>query len=157
MKTKLIIITLCTIVALHACKDEYNICSEPKTVKFVASIFQKNGTADVLTTVPTFSLVNQAGNVLIYNNESNINTFSISLNNLLDSARYIVTLSSSLPKDTITIIYSTSGTTNTSLDCGPLFNHNIIRLRTTLNTVDSIVNFNPTINNSLSLNAKIYF
>ena len=151
------LILLLTIVVLYSCKDEYNICNEPKTVRFIATINQRVGGADVLTTAPNFSLVNLAGNVPIYSNEPNINSFNITFNNLLDSARYVITLANNLPKDTLNVIYTTVGVQATSLDCGPLFNHNIVRLYSTTNTIDSIKIVSPALNSSLNLNAKIYF
>ncbi len=148
---------LIVIFSNWGCKDEYNICNEPKDVRFIANFYQKIGSVEQLTTAPNLNVSSIPGNAFIYTNQPNINSFSIPLNVGVDSAKYIISLSSALPQDTLTIVYTTQGGQNVSPNCPPLFLHNITRLYSTKNTIDSVKIINPVLNTSLSQNAKIYF
>lgn len=152
-----IILFVTTSIFCNSCKDEYNICNELKDVRFVASLYKNVGGVDVLNTATNFNLSILQGNVPIYTNEPNVSAFNMPLSVTLDSAKYIISFSNSLQKDTLTLIYTTQGATNISPNCPPLFFHNITRLYSTLNSVDSIKIINPILNTSLSQNAKIYF
>jgi Family of unknown function (DUF6452) len=144
-------------VCFLGCKDEYSICEEPKDVRFIASIYQKSGNTDILTSVPSLNLYSIQGATSIYASQPNISSFNIPLSVSLDSAKYLISFSNSLPVDTLTIVYTSEGKINLSPNCPPIFIHNITKAYSTFNTIDSIKIINQAVNASLSQNAKIYF
>ena len=144
-------------VCFFGCKDEYSICEEPKDIRFIASIYQKSGNTDILTSVPSFNLYSIQGATSIYASQPNISSFNIPLSVILDSAKFLISFSNSLPVDTLTIVYTSEGKTNLSPNCPPIFIHNITKAYSTTNTIDSIKIINQAINASFSQNAKIYF
>ncbi len=148
---------LIVIFSIGGCKDEYNICNEPKDVRFISNFYQKIGAVEQLSSAPNLNVSSIPGNASVYLNQTNVNSFSIPLNIGVDSAKYIISLSSTLPQDTLTIVYTTQGGQNISPNCPPLFFHNITKLYSTTNTIDSVNIINPVLNTSLSQNAKIYF
>ncbi len=153
---KYTLITLLFISIFTSCKDEYNICTQPKTVRFIAGFYQKVNGADVPTAVSNLSISNLNGTGSIYINQPNIISISIPLNDNVDSAQYQFTLANNLPKDTVTIIYTTQSTF-TSAECGAIYNHTISKIRTTINTINSIKIINSSVNTSLAQNVNIYF
>ncbi len=153
---KYILIAILIICLFASCKDEYNICTQPKTVRFIGGFYQKINGADVPTATSNLTITNLNGTGNIYSNQPNIISATIPLNDNVDSAKYQFTLADNLPKDTVTIIYTTQ-TAFTSAECGAIFNHTITKIRTTINTIDSIKIINPSINTSLAQNVNIYF
>lgn len=141
---------------LPSCKDEYTICNLSKDVRFIASFYQRNNGADVLAPAPLLNITQLGINAPLYTQQAHVPTFSIALNPLLDSAKYFIKLSNSLQADTLTIVYTSTGA-NLSLECGPVTYHNISKLYSTLNTIDSVKITNPLLNTDLLQNAKIYY
>ena len=141
---------------LPSCKDEYTICNLSKDVRFIASFYQRNNGVDVLVPAPLLNITQLGTNAPLYTQQANVPTFAIALNPQLDSTKYYIKLSSSLPADTLTIVYTSTGA-NLSLECGSVTYHNISKLYSTLNTIDSVKIINPVLNTDLLLNAKIYY
>ncbi len=92
----------------------------------------------------------------IYKNAANVSRFNIPLNPLLDSAKFIITTSSSALTDTITLIY-TSQNVNLSAICGDITVNTLKKVSTTINTIDSIKILNSTVNTTSGENVKLYF
>jgi hypothetical protein len=153
---KLVLIFIVCMHFLSSCKDEYTICDLPKDVRFIASFYQRNNGADVLTPAPNLNITQLTNNSALYTQQANVSTFSFPLNPLLDSAKYIFKLANNLQADTVTIVYSSTGT-NLSLECGAVIYHNVSRISTTLNTIDSIKITNAVLNTNLLQNAKFYY
>ncbi len=141
---------------LTSCRDEYSICNLGKDVKFFAGFYQKIAGNEVTATAPnlTIALLNTSNP--IYNNEANVTVFSLPLNGTVDSAKYVITIANNLPKDTLTIVY-TSQSNIISAECGSAIYNNVTKLYSTYNTIDSVKIILPAVNTSLLQNAKIYF
>ena len=142
-------------ILFTSCKDEYTICNLSKNVSFVGGFYKKSGSADVPTSVSyvTMYLLDGGGGPIFSN--STLQSFSLPLNPVLDSSRYVIILNSN-PVDTLTIVYKTQ-TVNLSPECGNIFNHTITKLYSTKHTLDSARLVNPTINTNPLENGRIYF
>ena len=156
MKSKSFLLLIICLSFLAACKDEYTICDLSKDVRFIGSFYQRNNGADVLTPAPNLNIIQLSNNTALYTQQVNAATFSYPLNPQVDSAKYSFKLANNLQADTVTIVYTSTGT-NLSLECGAVIYHNISRITSTLNTIDSIKITNPLLNTNLLLNAKIYY
>lgn len=156
MKKKLFLIFIVGVTILTSCKDEYTLCDLSKDVRFIATFNQRINGADVLTPAPNLNIIQLSNNSALYTQQANIATFSFPLNSLIDSAKYSFKLAGNLQADTVTIIYTSTGT-NLSLECGAVTYHNISKIKTTTNTLDSVKITNPVLNTDLLLNAKFYF
>ena len=156
MKNTLLLIFIVGPCFLYSCKDEYSICNLSKDVRFIATFYQRINGADVLYPAPSLSITQIASNALLYNQQSNTATFSFVLNPLVDSAKYIFKVASNSPADTVTIIYTSTGA-NLSPECGAITYFNVSKIKTTLNTIDSVKITNPILNTDLLQNAKFYY
>ena len=156
MNKKLFLILIVGASFLTACKDEYTICNLSKDVRFIASFYQRNNGADVLTPAPNLNITLLPNNTSLYTQQANVATFSFPLNPLVDSAKYSFKLANNLQADTVTIVYTSTGA-NLSLECGAVTYHNITKITSTLNTIDSIKITNAVLNTNLLQNAKFYF
>ena len=156
MKSKSFLLLIICLSFLAACKDEYTICDLSKDVRFIGSFYQRNNGVDVLTPAPNLNIIQLSNNTALYTQQVNAATFSYPLNPQVDSAKYSFKLANNLQADTVTIVYTSIGT-NLSLECGAVIYHNISRITSTLNTIDSIKITNPLLNTNLLLNAKIYY
>ncbi len=145
-----------TALFMQSCKDEYTICNLPKDARFIAGFYQRVGNADVTALAPNLSLYSLNGANLIYSNQTNLSTFSLPLSSTVDTSRYVLILGTNLQSDTLTIVYS-SQLVSLSPECGSVTYNNINKLWSTYHTIDSVKIINPTVNTSLSQNAKIYF
>ena len=142
---------------IASCKDDYSICNPVRDVKFIGGFYQRVGGADVPTAAPslTISLLNNS--TLIYSNQANTLQFGVSLNELADTSRFVVSLGNNLPKDTLSIVYSSQKNTTDGNACGIVVYHNVSQVYSTLNTIDSIKLIQPLVNTNAVQNAKIYF
>ncbi len=156
MKKKLILIFIVGINFFTSCKDEYTLCDLSKDVRFIASFNQRINGTDVLMAAPNLSITQLSNNSALYTQQVNVSTFSFPLSPVADSAKYSFKLANNLQADTVTIIYTSTGT-NLSLECGPVTYHNISKIKTTTNTLDSVKITNPVLNTDLLQNAKFYF
>lgn len=156
MKKYLLLIFIACICILPSCKDEYTICNLPKDVRFIASFYQRNNGADVLTPAPNLNITQLGINAPLYTQQANVATFSTALNPQLDSVKYYIKIANALQPDTLTVVYKSIGA-NLSVECGAITYHNITKLYSTLNTIDSVKITNPLLNTDLLQNAKIYY
>jgi Family of unknown function (DUF6452) len=143
-------------IICNSCKDDYNICGEPKEVKFIAGFYQRIGNSDVPIQAPNLTIRLSSTSIPVYNNQINVSSFGFPLILNGDTSKYIINLGNNYPQDTLTIIYTTQGA-NTLPECGVLFFHTITKLTSTTNSIDSVFITNPSLNTSLAQNAKIYF
>lgn len=141
---------------LSSCKDEYTICDLSKDVRFIATFNQRINGIDVLLNAPSLNIIQLSNNSPLYTQQANVSTFSFPLNSLVDSAKYSFKVANNLQADTVTIVYTSTGT-NLSLECGAVTYHNISKITTTTNTIDSVKIINPVLNTTLQQNAKFYF
>lgn len=156
MKKKLFLIFIVGITFFTSCKDEYTICDLSKDVRFVATFNQRINGADILTPAANLNIIQLSNSSALYTQQANVANFSFPLNPLVDSAKYSFKLGNNLQADTVTIVYTSTGT-NLSLECGSVTYHNITRITTTINTIDSVKIINPVLNTNLLQNAKFYF
>jgi len=156
MKKYLLLIFIVCMCILPSCKDEYTICNLSKDVRFIGTFFQRISGADVLAPAPNLSITQIPTNALIFNQQPNVATFSFALNSVLDSAKYIFKIANNLQADTVTIVYTSTGE-NLSPECGAVTYHNILKITSTLNTIDSVKITNPKLNTDLLQNAKFYY
>ena len=140
-------------LSIVSCKDEYTICNLPKDVRFIAGFYQ---TANVPQSAQNLSVSLLGDTSAIYRRQPNVPSFSLPLNPTVDSSKYLIAVSNSGPRDTLTIVYSSSNV-NLSPECGNVSYHTITRLSSTLHTIDSVKLIAPAINTSSVQNAKIYF
>ena len=142
-------------IAMVTCKDDYNICDQSKNVFFKAGFYNASTGVDSVHTAPSFSFA-VLGNNYIYKQQSNISTFVFSLNSAVDSASYFISLSNTLPADTLTLVYTTQSML-ISPECGSVFINTITRVYSTSHTIDSVKISNPAVNLASNENVKIYF
>ncbi|MCY7290885.1 MAG: DUF6452 family protein [Ferruginibacter sp.] len=156
MKKYLLLIFIACMSILSSCKDEYTICNLSKDVRFIGTFYQRINGAEVLAPAPNLSIIQLPTNASIFNQQANVATFSFVLNPLLDSAKYIFKIANNLPADTVTIVYTSTGA-NLSPECGAVTYHNILKITSTLNTIDSVKITQPKLNTDLLQNAKFYY
>ena len=140
---------------INSCKDDYTICNLPKTVNLIAGFYRHSGGVDVPTPAPSLSLFLLNGTSPVYSNNMNALTFTLPLNPVVNSAKYVISVSAS-QSDTLTIVY-TSQNTNLSAECGNVYYNNISAFYTTTHTLDSVKILRPAINTDQVENVRIYF
>ena len=145
-----------TMLFILSCKDEYTICNLNKEVRFTGGFYRKLGTTDVATPTPKFTLSQLNVQPPFYSQQANVQLFSLPLNSLTDSAKYVLKLDTNLPADTITVIYSSQGV-NLSVECGSVVYNSITKINTTINTIDSIKIVKPLVNTEAGENARFYY
>ena len=148
-------IFFCFLIA--SCKDDYSICNPVRDVKFIGGFYQRVGGADVPTAAPSLSVSLLNNSTPIFNNQPNTLQLAVFLNELADTSHYVVTLGNNLPKDTLSIVYSSQKNTTDGNACGIVVYHNISQVYSTLHTIDSIKLIQPLVNTNPVQNAKIYF
>ncbi len=139
-----------------SCKDEYSICNQPKNVAFSASFYQKISGVELAATAPNLKILLLSNNTVIFSNQTNVGMFTLNLDPLKDTSRYIISLGNSMPIDTVSIVY-TSQSVLVSPECGVISTSSITKIITTINSIDSIKILSPTVNTAQAQNAKIYF
>jgi Family of unknown function (DUF6452) len=142
---------------ITSCKDDYSICNPVKDIKFIGGFYQRTGGVDVPYPSQSFSLSLLNSTNLIYNNQPNTIEFGMPLNELATTSQYVLSLGNNLPKDTLTIVYSSQKSTTDGNACGIIVYHNISQLYSTTNTIDSVKLIQPLVNTNPVQNAKIYF
>ncbi len=145
-----------TIVSLYSCKDEYTLCDLPKDVRFIGAFYRKIGSNDVLSPAPSLSIIALNNGPFLYSQQPNVDQFGLSLSSIIDTAKFVITIAGNSPADTLTIVYMSQGE-NLSTECGSITTHNIKKLTSTINTIDSVKIVKAFINNVPSVNAKIYY
>ncbi len=158
MQNRHIFIAIIAVVFLVAsCRDDYSICNPTKDVRFVGGFYQRVSGVDVPTPVPSFSLFLLNSTDLIYSSQPNLLEFALPLNQLADSAKYVLSLGNNQPIDTMTIVYSSQNGPADANACGLFFVHTISKIYSTKNTIDSVKIMQPLVNTSTIQNVKIYF
>ncbi len=142
---------------LTSCKDDYSICNPVKDVKFIGGFYQISGGVDVPNPAPSFSLSLLNNTTLIYNNQPNTIEFGMPLDELASTSKYVLSIGNGLPKDTLTIVYSSQKSTTDGNACGIVVYHNVSQVFSTTNTIDSVKLIQSLVNTSKVQNAKIYF
>ena len=154
-KLRALCITVAGLMLLLSCKDEYNICTQSKTVVFKASFYQVVNNTASLQPAPKFSLIPIDGNAL-YTQLPNITHFECALNPSNDSTSWTIKVADNLPADTLTLVYF-SKLIMVSKACGNVFIHEVKNVRSTAHTIDSVT-INKAEINLLGLeNVKVYF
>ena len=150
-----VIITLLGLT-LSACKDEYTICNLSRNVNFNAGFYQRVSGADVSAMAPNFTIYLLNNSLYpIYNNQVNAKSFSLPLDPVRDSSRYVISIGPG-QADTLTIVY-TSASVTLSEACGAVFHNNLTRVYSTAHSLDSARIVNPAVTSSGLENARIYF
>ena len=139
-----------------ACKDEYTLCNLSKEVRFTAGFYNKSGANDVAAPAPKFTLSQLNVSPPLYFEQVNVQTFSVPLSPITDSAKYILKLDNNLQADTVTVTYTSQGV-NLSLECGSVVYNTITKITTTINTIDSIKIVKALVNTEAGVNARIYY
>lgn len=155
-KRNFIAVVIITSLFLGSCLDQYNICDQSKITDLQAGFYQRTGGVETVTAAPSFTLALLNSSSSTYNQQSGVSKFSLTLNQTVDSSKYFIKVSNSLPADTITFFYTTQNFT-ISPECGTVPVFNLSGVSSTLNTIDSVKIINPTINNTGTENLKIYF
>ncbi len=139
-----------------SCRDEFTLCTQSKDVKFNANFYEKNSNIDVPKSAPSLTIYPLGNPLPIVNGLANTQAFSLALDNIIDTSKFVISISNGLPKDTIKIIYS-SQSVLLSVDCGNIINYNLAKITTTKHTIDTIKISSPIVSNRLLRNAKFYF
>ncbi len=82
--------------------------------------------------------------------------FSLALNPIADSVQYQISVIQASTPDTVTFSY-TSQLVNISAICGDVYVNNLIKVSTTMHTLDSVKTVSSTINTTTGENIRIYF
>lgn len=141
---------------MMGCKDEYTICDANLLVSEKSGFYRRSGGSEQAVSAPVFSLTGLGVPSSIYSNAQNISKFSIPLNPLLDSAKFVLSVNNNSTFDTITFKYN-SHSVFISMDCGSSYFHNLSAVSTTRHRLDSISVINNVIDNVSGENVKIYF
>jgi Family of unknown function (DUF6452) len=144
------------LISLFSCRDEYSICTQGKEIRMKADFFEAPTGVDIPKNAPSLSVTLLNGSTAIYSNQSNVNSFFLSLNPLVSSSKYVISVGNNLQSDTVTINYTTLSTI-ISAECGNANFNTISTIQTTLHTIDSVKITNSLVTNSPIQNAKIYF
>jgi Family of unknown function (DUF6452) len=156
MKHFLLLNLLITTILLWSCRDDYNICNQPRDVKFVGGFYKKIGSSEVGVSLSNLTIFQLNTNTNIYNNQANISLFSLPLNPVLDTSKFVIRIENALQADTVSIIY-TSKQVLLSAECGNVTNYSLSKILFTTNTIDSIKIINSEVTTGLNQNTKIYF
>lgn len=142
--------------SLHACKDEYSICNLSKEVRFYGGFYQKVGADEIIAPAASLTIIQLDNAAVIYKKQQNISVFSLPLNSQVGSAQYEIAINNNLPKDTVTLTY-TSTVTNLSPECGSVIYNNLTDVKTTNHTITSILVSKAIVNTDPLQNIKIYY
>jgi Family of unknown function (DUF6452) len=156
MKKNTLLLCVLIVLSIFSCRDEYNICTLNKDVNLIGGFYQNIGGNEVTAVAPNLTIETLNGAGSIYSNQPNISTFSFPLSATVDSAKYIFTIANNLPKDTVTIVYS-SKSESVSAECGTAIYNTITKLTSTRNTIDSVKIKSAIVNTLLLQNIKIYY
>lgn len=154
MRLCIVLFSLCSLL-FYSCKDEYTLCTLSKQVNFTGTFYQRQGNNDIAVPAPNLSVYILGNGSPVISNQVNAASFSLPLNQLKDSAQYVLTLMNA-QADTLTVVYS-SQVSNLSPECGQITYHNISRSYVTGHTIDSVKIIRPLINTEPATNVKVYF
>lgn len=155
---KHILISIAIVGCLASCQDQYTICELSKHVNVRGVFFTKAGNNFIETNVNSLSINLLNSPSFIYKDRKNISTFIFGLAPFftIDSAKYVIKIDNILQADTVTIHY-TSADVQLTKECGSIIAHNLIKVTTTNNTLDSVQIASPKIDNNIRVNLKLFF
>ncbi len=153
LATTVIIVLLFT---LFTCNDKYTICEQSKDVHLKGVFFSKSGNIFTETTVNSLSINILDSSSFIYKNQPDLSSFIFGLQSLADSAKYVIKIDNALQADTVTLYY-TSASFSLSSACGSIIIHELVDVKTTSNTLDSVKINVAKIDNTNSMNLKLFF
>jgi hypothetical protein len=138
-----------------SCTDSFDICNTPIEVRCRGNFYNVIGVTETpgLISKLTVSATGSGGLVV---NDENTSSFNLPFTPNADSTKFFFDFGIGLPKDTVTIKYST-GVVSTSAECGTVYSFNIANVKTTTNYLDSIKVINPAVNTIQANNLKVYF
>ena len=145
----------CLTLFLFSCTDDYNICGSSKVVKFVGGFYSATTASETAAPAQSLSL-SLINGTNIFTSIPNAASFATSLNPGVDSVQYIISLSDTLPKDTLTIKYSTQ-IVLVSADCGNVDAYTILQAYSTSNTIKRVAIGDPTVYITGAQNVKIFY
>ncbi len=156
IQTILIVTSIICGVFLLSCKDDYTICDQNRLATVNGSFFLKGFSGnDISAPPPSLTVTNLNGTAQITNAPAPL-FFSLGLNPNADSSKFVISLSQSLPKDTISYYYTTQSIL-LSPNCGNVYVYTLTSTKYTKNTLDSIAIINPAIETRLLGNVKFYY
>ncbi len=145
-----------SIFLLQSCRDDYNICTLPRDVKFSAGFYKKTGASEVAIVAPNLNIYTLNSSTYIYQNQNNASTFALPLNPVSDTSKFVIRVENTLQADTMSIIY-TSRQVLLSPECGNVTYYSLVKILTTTNTIDSVKITNSEVLTVSNSNAKVYF
>lgn len=142
-------------VLLYSCKDEYTICDLSTVVRMKCGFYKDAAGAAAETSAPSLK-VTRIPTVYPDYDLRDVSAFTLALNPIADSVQYRVSVIESSVPDTVTFVYTSEKITLSAV-CGDIYVHQLTRVTTTLNTLDSVKISNGTINTTSGENVRIYF
>ncbi|MBK7884911.1 MAG: hypothetical protein IPJ81_14850 [Chitinophagaceae bacterium] len=154
---KHITIFIGVILTLTGCEDQYTICELSKNINFRGVFFSKQGNNFIETKVNSLSINILDDPNFIYKDRIDVSTFIFGLSPLIDkdSISYVIKIDNVSPADTLTLRY-TSNTVNLTPECGSIIVHNLTKVTTTTNTLDSVQIIVPKIDNNINVSVKLF-
>lgn len=143
-------------IIISSCKDIYNICETNTIVSEKTGFYHIVNGVEGATYAPSFSLFSLNATNPVYHDVMNLSKFTLTLNPILDSAKFNLFINSSLSPDTITFVY-TSQPFTVSPDCGSIYVNNLTKVSVTRHHLDSARIINNIVNTQSGENVKIYF
>jgi hypothetical protein len=142
-------------ICFLSCTDSFDICQSPIEIRCKGNFFNVVGTTETAGLVVTLA-VSATGNVGLVVNDENTSGFKLPFTPNVDSTKFYFDFGVGLPKDTVSIKYSTA-VVSSSAECGTVYSFNIANVKTTTNYLDSIKVINPAVNTTQANNLKVYF
>jgi hypothetical protein len=142
-------------ICFVGCTDSFDICNSPIEIRCKGNFYNIIGATETPGLIGTLT-VNATGNTGFVVNDQNTSIFNLPFTPNADSTKYFFDFGVGLPKDTVTIKYSTS-VVSTSAECGTVYSFSIANVKTSTNYLDSIKVVNPSVNSTQANNLKVYF
>ncbi|MBC7868019.1 MAG: hypothetical protein H7X88_10855 [Gloeobacteraceae cyanobacterium ES-bin-316] len=152
------VLGITSLLCLHiiSCTDQYTICTQSKFSNLNTSLRTFSNNLEINYTASSLTLKTLDNNNFVYDQKANISSISNPLVPATDSITYFIKVSTSLPADTFKVFFDTQ-MLFLSIECGEIIVHNISRISTTKNSIDSIKIVNPAVRNDYENNLKIYY
>lgn len=151
-----LLVGLIVFLNISSCKDIYNICNTNTIVTEKSGFYRITNGVEGAAYAPLFTLISINATSAIYHDIVNISRFTLTLNPLLDSAKFAIYINLNSSPDTITFFY-TSLPFAVSPDCGSVYVNNLSKVLVTKHHLDSARVINNIINTQSTENVKIYF
>jgi len=144
-----------TALFFFSCKDEYTICDLPTAVRMKCVFYHVAGGLSTETAVPFLTVTKITSPNPDYA-AAMLSDFSLALNPVADSVQYRISVRESSVPDTVTFVYTTQNV-NISATCGDVYINNLTKVRTTVNSLDSVKISGNAVNTTSGENVRIYF